>query len=65
MKKLSTKPKLITSLDQIPSFKDDAERLEWFESHELAPELFEEGPEVDAELDRALGITRTRKRGGK
>lgn len=62
MKKPSAKPKLITSLEKIPNFRDDVERLEWFESHELAPELWEEGPEVDADLDQALGITRKPRR---
>jgi len=53
--------KIIRSLDQIPRFRNDLEESDWWDEHELAPELMESGPQVEADLDKALGIKRPKK----
>jgi hypothetical protein len=56
------KKKAITSLEQIPQFDDLVEMGEFWETHELAPELYESGPLVDADFYKRLGITRLKNR---
>lgn len=59
-------PTYITSPEQIPdSFPSEEAEIEWWERHSFAPGVMEEGPEVDAELDRLLGIDRTPRRHGR
>ncbi len=51
------KRKLITSPDQIPEeFPSYEAEAEFWETHELAEEVLEDGPEVRAEFYRKLGI---------
>ncbi len=56
------KRKLITSAEQIPEeFPSYEAEAEFWETHELAEELLEDGPEVRAEFYRKLGIKDQRK----
>jgi hypothetical protein len=50
--------KLITSRDQIPDFKNPVDLADFWETHELADELFDTGPQVDADFYKRLGIKR-------
>jgi len=45
-------------VDDIPDFSQmtRAEEAEWWETHNLADDLTESGPEVTAEIYAALGI---------
>ncbi|MEM6429031.1 MAG: hypothetical protein AAF708_07305 [Deinococcota bacterium] len=58
--KLDVTPKLLIRNPQdLPDFSamtPEQEALFW-ETHDLAPELFEAGPQVGAELDALLGLT--------
>jgi len=58
-----TKRTLITSFDQLPNFEEMTreQEAEWWETHDLADDLFEEGPEIDAEVYEALGIDNPKK----
>lgn len=49
---------LITSADQLPDFSSMTREQEadWWDEHDVADELWEEGPEVDAEVNAALGV---------
>ncbi len=49
---------LITSSDELPDFSKMTaeEEAEFWETHDFAEGVFEEGPEIDAEIDEALGI---------
>ncbi len=49
--------KLITSLEQIPpSFPSREAEAEFWETHDFAEGVLEEGPEVDKEFAQALGL---------
>lgn len=58
--KLDVTPKLlIRNPKDLPDFAamtPEQEALFW-ETHEVAPDLFETGPRVEAELDVLLGLT--------
>ena len=45
-----------TIVHEIPDFDKmtRSEEADWWESHDLAPELWEHGPEVEAEIGAAL-----------
>ena len=58
MPKTLPKRKIVHSTSDIPKFKNELEESDWWDTHTLAPELWESGPEVDAELDKLLGIKR-------
>ena len=49
---------LVTSADRLPDFSamTPAQEADWWDEHDVADELWEEGPEVDAAVYRALGI---------
>ena len=49
---------LITSVDELPDFDQMTreEEAEFWETHDFADGVFEEGPEIDAEVYEALGI---------
>ncbi len=49
---------LVTSSDELPDFEamTHEQEAEWWETHDVAEELFDEGPEIDAEVYEALGI---------
>lgn len=53
-----TERTLVSSADELPDFgkMTRQQEAEWWETHDLADGLFEEGPEVDAEVYEALGI---------
>jgi hypothetical protein len=49
--------KLITALEQIPSsFASREAEAEFWETHDFAEGVLEEGPEVDKEFAQALGL---------
>jgi hypothetical protein len=56
------KRKVITHPDQLPDFSKLTweEEDEFWRTHDFAEGVFEEGPEVDAELDGLLGIDRSK-----
>lgn len=54
--------KIIRSLDQIPRFRNELEESDWWDEHELAPELMESGPQVEADFYKALGVANPKKR---
>lgn len=39
---------------EVPAFKSALEESEWWDAHELAPDLVESGPKVDAEFRKLL-----------
>lgn len=45
---------LVTSADELPNF--EAMTAEYWETHDFAEGVLEEGPEVDAEVYKALGV---------
>ena len=49
---------LITSPDELPDFSEMTaeEEAEFWETHDFAEGVLEDGPEVDAEVYEALGI---------
>ena len=55
---------LITSSDELPNFAQMTreEEAEFWETHDFAEGVFEEGPEIDAEVYEALGIENPKKR---
>ena len=54
---------LITSVDELPNFEQMTreEEAEFWESHDFAEGVLEDGPEVDAEVYEALGIENPKK----
>lgn len=50
---------LITSADELPDFDSltPEQEAEFWETHDFAEGVLEEGPEVDAEVYEALGIS--------
>ena len=54
---------LITSVDELPDFEKMTreEEAEFWETHDFAEGIFEEGPEIDAEVYEALGIENPKK----
>ncbi len=59
-----TKRTLVSSADELPDFEamTREQEADWWETHDVAEELFDEGPEVDAEVYEALGIPNPKKR---
>lgn len=55
---------LITSVDGLPDFEQMTreEEAEFWETHDFAEGVFEEGPEIDAEIDEALGLENPKKK---
>lgn len=53
-----TERKLITSADELPDFEQmtDEEEAEFWETHDFAEGVLEEGPDVDAEVAALLGL---------
>ena len=53
-----TKRTLIASAAELPDFETMTREQEadWWDTHDVAEGLFDEGPEVDAEVYEALGI---------
>jgi hypothetical protein len=51
---------LITSADELPDFDlmTTEEEVEFWETHDFAEGVLEEGPNVDAEVYEVLGISR-------
>ena len=49
---------LITSSDELPNFEKMTreEEAEFWETHDFAEGVLEDGPEIDAEVYEALGI---------
>ncbi len=49
---------LVTSSDELPDFEamTREQEAEWWETHDVADNLFDEGPGIDAEVYEALGI---------
>jgi hypothetical protein len=54
---------LITSADELPDFDlmTAEEEAEFWETHDFAEGVLEEGPEVDAEVYEALGVPSPKK----
>lgn len=55
---------LITSPDELPDFATMTaeQEAEFWETHDFAEGVFDEGPEVDAEVYKALGIQNPKER---
>lgn len=49
---------LVTAAEQLPDFSSMTREQEadWWDEHDVADELWEEGPEVDAEVTAMLGV---------
>ena len=49
---------LVTLADGLPDFAamTPEQEADWWGEHDVADELWEEGPEVDAAVDAALGV---------
>lgn len=43
---------------EMPKFKSELEESEWWDTHTLADDLWHSSPQVEAELDKTLGIHR-------
>lgn len=41
-----------------PKFKSELEESQWWDTHTLAADLWQSGPEIEAEIDKLLGIRR-------
>ena len=54
---------LITSPDELPDFDSltPEQEAEFWETHDFAEGVLEEGPEVDAEVYKALGVPNPKK----
>ncbi len=54
MTKIGTDRTLVTSRDQLPDFDmmGEDEEMEFWETHDFAEGVLEEGPEIDEEFDR-------------
>lgn len=51
------KRKLVTKSEEIPRhFASRAEEVAFWESHDFAPGVLDDRPEVKKELDKALGV---------
>ncbi|ABF45651.1 hypothetical protein [Deinococcus geothermalis] len=46
--------KTIHRMEDIPKFKSQAEEARFWDTHQLAPELWAEGQRGDPELDKAM-----------
>lgn len=48
---------LITSADQLPDFSamTREQEADWWDEHDVADELWEEDPEIDVQVYKALG----------
>ena len=55
---------LITSPDELPDFSEMTaeEEANFWETYDFAEGVFEEGPEIDAEVYEALGIEDPKKK---
>lgn len=55
---------LVTRLEDLPDFDrmSREEEAEWWETHDIAEDLMESGPEVDTEVFEALGIDRSERK---
>lgn len=55
---------LVTAAEQLPDFSSMTREQEadWWDEHDVADELWEEGPEIDAEVDAALGFQNPKQR---
>ena len=53
-----TKRTLIASAEELPDFEmmTREQEADWWDTHDVAEGLFDEGQEVDAEVYEALGI---------
>ncbi len=49
---------LVTSSDELPDFEamTREQEAEWWETHDVADDLFDEGPEIDTEVYEALSL---------
>lgn len=58
---------LVTRLEELPDFRKMSREAEaeWWETHDIAETLLKGGPEVRAEVYRALGIPDPAKRRSK
>lgn len=54
----SSKREPVTSTDELPDLTamTPEQEADWWDEHDVADELWEEGPEVDAAADAALGV---------